>query len=160
MKKAFLLLFIGLCLAAVAVAGVDLSGTWVLDTAKSDPMGGGRMGGGGGGGGAAAGPIEIVVKQTGNELSITRSFGGNAMETKYTADGAEHTLTTQRGDTKYKAAIADDGITVSGTRPGRGGEQPFKEAYSLSADGKVLTVATTTTGQNGEQTRKQVYNKK
>ena len=158
MKKAFLLLFIGLCLAAVAVAGIDLSGTWVLDTAKSDPMGG--RGGGGGGGGAAAGPIEIVVKQDATELSITRTFGGNAMETKYTLDGAEHTATSQRGDTKYKAVISADGITVSGTQPGRGGEQPFKAVYSVSADGKVLTVATTTTGQNGEQTRKQVYNKK
>ena len=159
MKKALLLMVVGLCLVA-AVWAADMSGTWVLDTAKSDPMGGARQGGGGGGGAAPAGPVEIVVKQTPTELSITRSFGGNANETKYTTDGAEHTMSTQRGDTKYKAVATADSITVTGTRAGRNGDQPFKEVYSMSADGKVLTVANTRTGQNGEQTTKQVYNKK
>lgn len=158
MKKALLLIAIGLCLSAVAVAGIDFSGTWVLDPAKSDPMAGGR--GGGGGGAAPTGPVEIVVTQAGNDLTITRSFGGTAMETKYTMDGAEHTATSQRGDLKYKAVLGADGLTVTGTRTTQRGDQPMKEAYTLSADGKVLTIATTRTGQQGETTTKQVYNKK
>jgi hypothetical protein len=165
MKKALLLFAIGLCLVAAAYAA-NMSGTWVLDPAKSDQMGGGRQGGAagaaggagqrGGGGGAA----EITIAQTATEFSITRTQGGNPSETKYTTDGAEHTLSTQRGDTKYKAVWSGDILTISGTRAGRNGDTPFKEAYSVSADGKVLTIASTRQGQDGETTTKQVYNKK
>ena len=156
MKKACLLFAIGLCLVAVALAAANMSGTWVLDPAKSDPMGGGR----GGGGGAPAGPVEIVIAQTAADLTITRSFGGNAMETKYITDGAEHTATSQRGDLKYKASWSGGELSVTGTRTTQRGDQPMKEAYSVSADGKVLTIASTRTGPNGEQVNKQVYNKK
>ena len=46
MKKAYLLLAIGLLLAAVAVAGVDFSGTWAFNASKSDqPAGGGSVAG-------------------------------------------------------------------------------------------------------------------
>ena len=160
MKKSCLLFAIVLGVAAVALAAADMSGTWVLDPAKSDPMMGGRGGARGGGGGAPAGSMEIVVKQTAADLTVTRSFGGNSMETKYVTDGADHTATSQRGDLKYKAAWGSDGLTVTGTRTTQRGDMPMKEVYSISADGKVLTIASTRRGPDGDQVNKQVYNKK
>ena len=81
MKKALLLLAILLGLAAIVLAGVDFSGTWAVNVEKSDPA---RGGGGGGGGGARGGgaPMPLVIKQTGNEMVITRTMGENTMETK------------------------------------------------------------------------------
>ncbi len=163
MKKALLLLAILLGLAAIVVAGVDFSGTWAVNTEKSDPAaarGGGGGGGGGGRGGGAATPL--VIKQTGNEMVITRTMGENTMETKYIMDGAEHTITAQMGDTKYKAVVSGNTVSITGTQPGRGGEAtPLKVSYTLAEDGKTLTVATARVGQDGTETiRKQVYDKK
>jgi hypothetical protein len=153
MKKAILLVVVCLFLAAVAVAGVDFSGTWTFDAAKSD------QGGGGGRGGGA--PSDLVIKQTGNELAITQTMGQNAMETKYIMDGAEHTFTTQMGDTKYKAVLSGSSVAISGTRTTQRGDMPLKVSYTLSEDGKTLTVANARVGQDGTETvRKQVYNKK
>ena len=161
MKKALLLLAIVLGLAAIVLAGVDFSGTWAPNAEKSDPARGGGGGGGGGGRGGGA-PTDLVIKQTGNEMVLTRTMGGNPIETKYIMDGAEHTLTTQMGDTKYKAVLSGNAVSITGTQPGRGGEAtPLKVSYTLSEDGKTLTVATARVGQDGTETiRKQVYDKK
>ncbi len=156
MKKAFLLLVIGLCLVGVALAA-DFSGTWVLNAEKSDQGrgggGGGRAGGGGGGRGMGG---EMVITQTATEFSITR--GQN--ETKYVLDGAEHTLTTQRGETKYKAVLSGDTLALTGTQSFGGNEMPLNTKYTLSADGKELTVTTVMNMGGQETTRKQVYDKK
>src|SRR5437870_731164 len=50
--------------AARAQGKPDFSGTWTMDTAKSDPAPQGRGGGGGGGG-------PVTIKQTATELSVT-----------------------------------------------------------------------------------------
>lgn len=154
MKKAYLLLAIGLVLVAVAYAGIDFSGTWVFDASKSDQMGGG---GGGRGGGT---PSDMTITQTATEISITTMRGGNPVETKYTIDGAEHTQSSQMGDVKYKAVLSGDSLTLTGTRTTQRGEMPINTKYTLSADGKVLTVANTMNMQGQETVRKQVYNKK
>jgi len=158
MKKTLLLLAIVLGLAAIVMAGVDFSGTWAVNVEKSDPA----RGGGGGGGGRGGAAVPLVIKQTGNEMVITRTMGENTMETKYIMDGAEHTLTTQMGDTKYKAVLSGSTVSITGTQPGRGGEAtPLKVSYTLSDDGSTLTVATARVGQDGTETvRKQVYDKK
>lgn len=153
MKKLYVLPAIGLFFFVFALAAPNFSGTWVLDTSKSDPMGG-RGGGPPGGGGG--GPIEIVIKQTGTELTITRSMMGNTFDTVYDLDGAEHTATSQRGDLKYKAAWNGDVLNITGTRTTQRGEMAVNERYSLSTDGKELTI--TTVSPQGE--RKQVYTKK
>lgn len=143
------------CMAVWALAAKDFSGTWVLDPSKSDQMMGGR------GGGAPGGPVEIVIAHSGNELTITRTFQGNAMETKYILDGAEHTQSSGRGgELKYKATWEGDNLVIQGTRVTQRGEMPMKEVYSLSADGKELTIASTRSGPQGEQVFKQVYTKK
>jgi len=162
MKKGYLLLALGLCLVAVAVAvaGVDFSGTWAMNAEKTTaanpaPAGGGGGGAGRGGRGGMGGG-EMVIKQAGTDLSITR--GQN--ETKYVLDGAEHTVTTQRGDLKYKAVLSGDSLTITGTQTTQRGETPLNEKYTLSADGKELTIARTMNMQGNEMTMKTIYDKK
>ena len=155
MKKSCLLAAILLLLAAVAVAGVDFSGTWAPNESKSDPAPAGR-GGGGGGGGAA----DLTIKQAGNILTISRTMGQNAVETAYTMDGAEHTSTSQRGDLKYKAVLNGNSVHITGTQASQRGDRPVDQTYALSEDGKTLTLTSVNQGQNGPTTRKQVFDKK
>lgn len=80
----------GALIAAVALAALvalpaaswaqvkpDLSGTWTMDEAKSDPAparAGGAGGGGGGGGRAGSGAAaSMTIKQTQAQLTIARS---------------------------------------------------------------------------------------
>jgi hypothetical protein len=175
-------LVLALALLALA-AGPNLSGTWVRDKDKSDPMGmgfGGRGGGGGGGrpgggGGGQGGPQEVtlVLKQTDNELSLTRkaSMGGQerpAVEAKFTLDGKEsvNSMPGRGGQTtqvKSKAKWNKDKLVIESVRnvstPNGDFEITTKDEYSLSSDGKVLTVTTTTTTPQSDNTAKQVYNK-
>jgi hypothetical protein len=160
MKKALMLLAILLGLTAIVVAGIDFSGTWAPNAEKSDPAPA-RGGGGGGGGRGGGAPTDLVIKQTGNEMVITQTMGENTMETKYIMDGAEHTNASQMGDTKYKAVLSGNTVSVTGTRTTQRGDMPLKVSYTLSEDGKAMTVATARVGQDGTETvRKQVYDKK
>lgn len=166
MKKALLLLALGLCLVAVVLAAPDFSGTWAMNaekTAAANPAaaagGGGGMGGGGGRGGGMGG--EMTVKQAGNVLTISRAMGQNTMETAYTLDGAEHTATSQQGDLKYKAVLSGNSIHITGTQGSQRGDRPVDQTYTISDDGRTLTMATVNQGQDGTATtRKQVYDKK
>jgi len=164
MKKALLLLVLALGLVAVVVAGIDFSGTWVMNAEKSTaanpapPAGGGGGGGGGGRGGGMGG--DMTIKQAGNVLTISRTMGQNVMETAYTMDGAEHTVTTQQGDTKYKAVLSGSSVHITGTTTSQRGDRPVDTTYALSDDGKTLTVDNVNQGQNGPTTRKSIYDKK
>ena len=162
MKKSVLLLIAVFCLAAAVFAGADFSGTWILDTAKSDPVQQGRGGGEGGAGGGGGAPAEVTMTITmaAAEMTVSRTTAMGANETKYKLDGTENTVSSQGGELKYKAVWDGGNMTISGTRITQRGERPMKEVYSLSADGKVLTIARTRTGQQGETTTKQVFNKK
>jgi hypothetical protein len=163
MKKAFVVLVAVLCLATVVFAAADFSGTWVLDPSKSDQgqMGrGGRGGGEGGPGGGAPMEITMSITMTANEMTVSRTTPGGVNETKYVLDGKENTVTSQRGELKYKAAWEGNNLTISGTMATQRGDRPMKEVYSLSADGKELTLARTSSGQQSETVRKQVFNKK
>jgi hypothetical protein len=163
MKKALVLLAIGLGLVAIAVAGVDFSGTWAINTEKTAAANPAPPGGGGGGGGRGGGMGggEITIKMTPTDMTITRTMGGNAMETKYILDGKENTVNTGRGDMKYTAQLKGDVVVIEGSQPGRDGTPtPIKYEYSISADGKALTVATTRTMGGEARTTKQIYDKK
>jgi len=161
MKKALLLFALGLCLVAVAVAGIDFSGTWALNaekTAAANPAPAGGGGGGGRGGGMGGG--EMTIKQTGNELSISQMRGQNVTETKYVMDGAEHSQEAQGGTMKYKATLGGDTLAITGTRTTQRGEMPINTKYTLSADGKTLTVINVMNMGGQETTRQQIYDKK
>lgn len=162
------LLVFGIALLALAVAAPNFSGTWIRDKAKSDPMGMGRPGGGGGGGGQAPDvEVTLTIKQDANSFETATQRGDRPpTEAKYTLDGKESTNAMGRGgSTVSKAKLSGDTLVIEGVRkfsgPNGDTEMPFKEEYSLSADGKVLTVISTSSNPQGEQqTRKQVYNKK
>ena len=135
---------------ALAVAGMayaqatpDFSGTWVLDPAKSD-----QMGGGGGGGRGPAGPM--TIKHEGSQLSVTR--GENT--TTYKLDGSE-TAITGRMQGKATAKVDAGKLVIKSTFETPNGTMEQTATYTLGADGKELTVVTAST--RGE--RKAVYTK-
>lgn len=182
-RRTALTVIIALCLCAVALAGTDFSGTWVLDRARSDqPQMMGRPGGGGGGG--QGGPprgemnVTLVIKQTANELLITRKMSrGNqempATEQKFTLDGKENKNTFQFGGrgaegrtneliskSKWNGAT----LVIEGNQkmqtPNGDFDIGIKNEYALSEGGKTLTVTTTRSQPDGDRTSKQVYVKK
>jgi hypothetical protein len=133
----------------------DFSGTWTLDTARSDaPLG---RGGRGGGRGGATGPATIV--QDAASLKITR---GDQTLT-YKLDGSESTNQVMgRGgaqDVKSKAHWDGSKLVIETTRDFQGMSITTKETRSLSADGKEMTVETAATTPQGEMNSKQVFTK-
>jgi hypothetical protein len=159
-------LAIALVMTALAAAP-NFSGTWVLDKEKSDPFFGGR------GGGAQPGPTDVtlVIKQTDNELLLTRkmNIGGEerTSESKYTLDGKENTnpgFGRGGGEVVSKTKWDKDKLVTEGKRKvsfqGNEFEIATREVRSLSADGKTMTVETTSTTPQGDRTSKQIYNKK
>jgi hypothetical protein len=140
-----------------AQARPDFSGTWTLDTAKSDPAPAGRGGGGGGGGrrggggGGAAGPI--TIKQTATDILIGMNM--------YKLDGSDMTITGGRGgDAHAKAMWNGATLVITTTREVQGTTITTKDVRSLSADGKEMTVQTTAEGMpQGGGSRKTVFTK-
>jgi hypothetical protein len=140
--------------------------------------------GGGGGGGQGRGPrgemiVTLVIKQAGNDLTITRktTVGGEerpATEQKYTLDGKENKNTIQFGGrgggegrtseviTKSKwsgATLVIEGNQKMST-PNGDFDIGIKNEYALSEGGKTLTITTTRSQPDGDRTSKQVYTKK
>ncbi len=149
-----LLLFVtvvALALAGTAFAQAkpDFSGTWALDTAKSDQMGGGP----GGGRGGPAGPM--TIKQTANELTIEQKRGENTVTSTYKLDGSESVNKTMRGESKSTAKWDGSKLAIKTSMETPNGSFESTSTYSLSADGKELTVVRST--QRGEM--KQVFTK-
>jgi hypothetical protein len=161
-----------MCLAVVgALAGVNFSGTWELDPAKSDApqTRGGGPGGGPGGGGGGQRAATLTIKQTDNEFVVTRTTPRGDMESKYTLDGKENSnpMPFGRGGQstmKSKSKWSKDTLVIDGSgtvsTPNGEFDISIKTEYSLSADGKVLTITTTRSTPQGDNTSKQVYNKK
>jgi hypothetical protein len=141
---------------ALAVAGVafaqakpDFSGTWTLDAAKSDQMGGGGMGRGPGG--------PMTITQTANELVIERTMGDQAVKQTYKLDGSESVNAgPMGGESKSKAAFDGNKLVIKTVRDTPNGTMETTATYSLSADGKEMTVLNVSS--RGE--RKAVYTKK
>ena len=134
--------------AARAQSKADFSGTWTLDTAKSDPPPQ-RGGGGGGGGRGPAGPLEI--KQTAAEITIGAAT--------YKLDGSESINEGRGGQAKSKAHWDGAKLVIETARDFQGMAITSKEVRSLSADGKEMTVETAISTPQGDQNRKTVYTK-
>jgi hypothetical protein len=150
------MLALALPMAVLAQSKPDFSGTWTLNTEKSDPPP--QRGGGGGGGRGPAGPV--TIKMTANELTI-QTEGRNGPQTlTYKLDGTESTNSMMgRGgvatEVKSKAKWDGSKIAIETTRDMGGNMVTITEVRSLSADGKEMTVETT----NGDNKRKTVYSK-
>lgn len=148
-KVAFFAVVLALAVTAVAFAQAkpDFSGTWVLDPAKSDQMGG--PGGGGGRGAGMGGPM--TIKHAGTDFAMTR--GENT--TTYKLDGTEQAVTMGQGTAKATAKVEGDKVVIKTVRETPNGSMETTATYSLSADGKELTVVNSS--QRGD--RKMVYTK-
>lgn len=144
-RLALFVTVIALAMAGVAFAQAkpDFSGTWTLDTAKSDQMGGG------GGGRGMGGPM--TIKQTATELAVTR--GENT--TTYKLDGTESTISMGQMQGKATAKFDGSKLVIKTTMETPNGTRETTATYSLSADGKEMTVVSATA--RGE--RKMVYTK-
>ena len=151
---------LGLALALPAFAGAqnktDFSGTWNLDTAKSDPspQGSGR--------GMGAGPTtKLVITQSATELIAITTNARGETKTVYKLDGSDVNETTPMGTSKSKASWEGGTLVVNRlqkiTTPEGSGEITSKEVYAL--EGKVLTLVTSRTTPMGSTSRKTVFNK-
>jgi len=142
---------------ARAQAKHDSSGTWTLDTAKSDPAPQGRGGGFGGGGGS------VTIKQTGAELAVTSEGRQGPQTMTYKLDGTESTnqVMGRGGAQSVKSTAKWDGssLVIQTTRDFNGMSITSKEVRRLDNGGKEMIVETTAQTPNGEQKRKTVYTK-
>jgi hypothetical protein len=141
-----------------AQAKPDFSGTWTLDTAKSDPAPPGRGGGGGGGRGGS-----VTIKQTGAELAVTSEGRQGPQTMTYKLDASESTnqVMGRGGAQSVKSTAKWDGssLVIETTRDFNGMSITTKEVRRLDNGGKEMHVESTTQTPNGEQKRKVVYTK-
>ncbi|HEY5470731.1 MAG TPA: hypothetical protein VIK07_09425 [Bacteroidales bacterium] len=149
---------------ANAQGKANFAGSWTMNAAKStQPPAGGQGGGQGGGGGMRMGGGDFTATQEANLLTRTRTGqDGTATSTKYSLDGKETVVTTQRGDSKVTATWSADGktLTVVTKSQGQNGERVSTEAWTLT-DPKTLSVTSTRNGQDGTPVKTtMVYDKK
>jgi len=135
----------------------DFTGTWTLDTAKSDPPPQGRGGGGGAGGGT------LTIKQTGTELTVTSEGRQGPQTMTYKLDGSpsSNEVMGRGGAQTVKSTAKWDGasLVIETTRDFNGMSITTKEVRTLAAGGKEMTIESTTQTPQGEMKRKVVYTK-
>jgi len=143
---------LGVVITGWAQPKPNFSGTWTLDTDKSDPPPQGPGGPGGGG----SPPVTIV--QTAADIKI----GG----VTYTLDASTHTIQLPVPDGTTQTAVATakwDGakLVTSITQYSGMGLSTTTETRTLSADGKEMTVETISQMpvMDVEMKRKTVYTK-
>ena len=155
MKRAMVFIIfmtLAFSLSAFALGKPDFSGTWTLDTAKSD-MGHGRSA-------PAAAKVTIVIKQTPAFLATTRNGGKDPETATHKLDGSESINKSPSGQ-DIRSTNRWEGATLV-TKSVMSTEQGTAESTfvrSLSADGKVMTIETTMKTPNGVSKKKLIYNK-
>ena len=157
MKRVFLLAAVAaviLPFVGHAQSKPDFSGTWTLDTAKSDPPPAGR-----GGGGAAT----LTIKQTGTELSVMSEGRQGPQTLTYKLDGSE-SKNEQMGRGGAQTIVSKakwDGasLVIDTTRDIQGMSITTHEVRKLGGGGKEMSVEATIQTPQGEQKRNVVYTK-
>jgi hypothetical protein len=150
---ATLALVLALPAMAVAQAKTDFSGTWNVDTAKSDPAPRG-----GGGGGATT---KLVITQTAVDMTVIVTTGRGEAKTMYKLDGTEMKETVTMGESRAKVSWDGARLVVNRvqnvTTPQGAFEITSKETYSVS--GGILTLVTARNSPMGNTSRKTVFTK-
>jgi len=166
MKRGQVIALVGIVLLAAAwvLAAPDFSGTWMLDSSKSDPIAMGR-----GGGAPAEVKMTMEIKQTAEGMTVTQTMemGGNqrTSDQTFTFDGKENINPAPmgRGQLTSKSHWEGEQLVIEGTQKMSTQKGDFeistKEVYALSADGKVLTITATRSTPQGDRTTKRVFNK-
>ena len=152
---------LGAAPAATAQQHPGFSGTWKLNTEKSDAPG---QFGGGPGAQAARQNLVVTIVQSADSLVITQTVGGQGRTIVQYFDGKPHTGPGARGGEMTSTSRWDRGALVSEgsmnmDTPRGAMAVTFKETRTLSADGKTMTVVSTTETPRGERTRKTVFDK-
>lgn len=135
--------------SAFAQQKPDFSGTWTLDAAASDM---------GGGGGRGMGAAPMTVKQTGDTLTIERTFNDNKIVTTYKLDGTESTnqMMGRGGQTVEAKSVAKwDGSKLVVTTKREMGGNVVETTETWTVNGSTLTIEST----GGRGPSKRVYKK-
>lgn len=168
---------LALVAAPLAAQKPDFSGTWKLNSEKSDPMGppGGMSGQrppadpasgkrppGGGMGGMR--PTELFITQFDSKMVVEQKMADQSRMLTYYLDGRESKNPGMRGnDMTTKSVWKDNAIVTEGentvTSPMGEVTIKTKETRSLSDDGKTMTIIAVINSPRGEMTRKLVYEK-
>ncbi|HSP67898.1 MAG TPA: hypothetical protein VLN48_09235 [Bryobacteraceae bacterium] len=135
-------------LAAPLSAAPNLSGSWMLNLARSQY-------------GQFPAP-EVMMRQirhTDPELSMSTyqkgAQGEVTTEIRYTTDGKP----AVNGENKGSAHWDNDMLVIETSRDYQGARLTQREVWTLSGDGKTLTIATHVKLPNGEFDVKQVFEK-
>ncbi len=169
----------GLALAAVTLLASpvlaqkpDFSGTWKLNTEKSDSIparpagggGGGQRPGGMGGGMGGMRPSELFITHSDSKMVIEQKMAERTTLLTYYLDGRDSKNAGMRGaEMTTKSTWVENTIVTDGentfTTPM--GEMKIKtrEVRSMSDDGKTMTIVSTVTSPRGDMTRTTVYDK-
>jgi len=136
---------------AYAQAAANFSGTWVLDTGKSD-LGMNTS--------AAKTPmnkVTLIIKQTATQLSVERSTGDTAV---YNLDGSE-SMNSLPGGGQSKTTMHSVGnmLVAKTTSQISGMNVEMTDERSLIANGQEMVLKVTRQTPSGEKKQTLVYNK-
>lgn len=144
---------------ASSLMAADFSGTWVLNSDKSE------LGEGGRGRMAAS---KMVVTQTDKDIKIeSTSQGRNGEERvrtqELTLDGTEQKTSNERGETVSSAKLENEKLLVTTMRKMERNGQTFEfttnQTWELKSE-MELVVAAKTSSSRGDREMKLVYEKK
>lgn len=149
-----LVLFVMMLAGIAASAQTDFSGSWKLNTSKSNLNSDFSMA-----------PREIIIKQSGNDLNVEKhsSFQNQdfTISDKYTLDGKECINKGWRDTEKKSTAVWGDdkkSLKITSRLPMQGGEEmTINETYQLN--GSTLTLDSQASSSYGDVTEKMVYDK-
>jgi hypothetical protein len=135
-----------------AQAKPNFSGTWKLNTSKSDF-------------GAMPAPDTRTDKITHEDPDLKDSYtqsgqmGEITAEMKYSTDGRETTNSVRGNEIKSTAKWEGDELAIDGKASFNGADVTLKDRWSLSADGKTLTIQRHVNSPMGETDQKIVLEK-
>lgn len=115
------------------------TGTWKMDSAKSQFAGGG-------------GPTRLTIKLELKDGAVTETMtAGNDNEERaftaiYTTDGKESTQEVMGSSQQTTAKWEGDALVIEFKSEGRS----FRRKFTLSPDGKTMTIAAHRSGEQGE----------
>ncbi len=159
---------ISLLAGPLAAQKPDFSGTWKINTEKSDPIPAPPAGAGGAGqrpgGMGGMRPSELFIMHSDSKMVIEQKMAERTTLLTYYLDGRDSKNPGMRGaEMTTKSTWVENTIVTNGentfTTPM--GEMTIKthEVRSLSDDGKTMTIVSSATTPRGEMTRKTVYDK-
>ncbi len=155
-RAAILMIFITLAFSgsAFALGKPDFSGTWNLDTTKSD-MGQARSAS------TSKQKVTLIIKQTSSVLTTTRKVGDRSETATDKLDGSESINKSPSGhDIKNTSQWVGSTLVTKSVMSMEAGTAESTFMRSLSADGKVMAIDTTMKTPNGSVKKmKLIYNK-